>query len=309
MEEDNINSSCMPDNSEGITKRSFGIDHFVLRCLTFVFLTSYIFAFSGIITNRAVVIIMGIFGYAALPLLALLSVQAYIHNRKLSTLIIRNLIFAILCALPYRFAFYSQKSFSDIRSYFSLALTCFFCIGSVMFYDRMKTKYQKMFCAAFLCAVSMLIGMEFAPYMPIISFVFFIYMKEQDSRDADGIANNNKERIAAIGRRKYLFSNYTFIKVSFYIVTLSIVMFFVSLLFARYVNGYSDSYGDELTRNYCMPGMLLSLPLIRIYNGRKGISNRFTKIVFRVYYLLLLALVVMIKIFFLYDYSMLPGSG
>ncbi len=280
-----------------------GLDHFVLRTVALVFLSFYIVAFSGVVTNRALVILFGCIGYAALPLLSFLCVEAYRHSGKLVSLIVRNVIFALLCAVPYRFAFYSQKSFSDIRSYFSVALTCFVCIGSVMFYDRMKTKNQRLFCVAFLCAISLLIGMEFAPYMLIITFAIHIYFKEQEGKDRVAEENGDKDRLEAMERRQSLLSKYTFIKVAFYVVTLAVVVFAVSLLFARFASGYSETYADELTRNYCMPGMLLSLPFIRFYNGRQGIDNKFTKVVFRAYYLLFLVLIVMIKIFFLYDYS------
>lgn len=284
-------------------KAGHGIDHFVLRTITLALLSFYIVAFSGIVTDRFWVIFLGNIGYASLPLLAFLSVEAYRHSGKLTSLIVRNIIFSLLCAVPYRFAFYSEKSFSDIRSYFSLALTCFFCIGSVMFYDRMKTKNQRIFCVVFLCAISLLIHMDFALYMPIITFVIYIYLREQEGKDRAAAEKGDKERLAAVERRKYLLSNYTFIKVSYYIVTLSVVVFFVSLMFAKFASGYKESFAGEITRNYCMPGMLLSLPFIRIYNGTKGIDNKLTRAVFRVYYLLFLVLVVMIKIFFLYDYS------
>ena len=297
--------SAVPDRP----KRDSGIDYFVLKTLAFASLTSYVFAFSGIITIKPLVIILGIIGYASLPLFAFCSVESYKHSQKLNSLIIRNIIFALLCAFPYRFAFYSKKNLSDVRSYFSLELTCLLCIGAVMFYDRMKNKTQKMFCVAFMCAISLFIGTEFAPYMPIITFVLFIYIKEQEGKDEAGFANGDKDRIAAVNRRKYLLSQYTFTKVAFFIVTLSIIIPIVSVLFSRFVPGYSETYQDELLRNYCMPGMLLSLPAIRFYNGEKGIENRLTKVVFRGYYLLLLVLVVMIKIFFLYDYSILPVSG
>ena len=166
-----------------------------------------------------------------------------------------------------------------------------------------------MFCVAFLCAISLLIGMDFAPYMPVICFVIFIYLKEQEGKDELAIANGNKERLEAMSKRKYLLSRYSFIKIGFFIVTLALVVPLVSALFAGFVPGYGESFKDEITRNYCMPGMLLSLPVIRFYNGSLGISNRFTKIVFRVYYLMLLILIVMIKIFFLYDYSILSSAG
>ncbi len=286
-----------------------GVDHFVLKLITLASITAYIFAFSGIVTLKPLSFILGILGYASLPLLALCSIEAYKHSEKLTPLIVRNIVLAVLCAFPYRFAFYNQKSLSDIRSYFSLALTCLFCIGSVMFYDKMKTQIQKMFCVAFLCAISLFIGMEFAPYMPIIAFVVFIYLKEQEGKDSAAFENGDKERIAAVNRRRYLFSQYTFIKISFFIVTLAVVIPLVSLLFSKFAPGYSEAYKDELKRNFCMPGMLLALPLIRLYNGRKGIDNRVTKIVFRGYYLFILALVVLLKVLFLYDYSLMPAAG
>ena len=281
--------------------KTYGIDHFLLRCATLLSLTCYVFAFSGIITNQILMYVLGVIGYAALPLFALLSMEAYRHAPKLSTLLVRNLIFAILCAFPYRYAFYSQKSFTDIRSYFSLALTCFLCIGSLMFYERMKTQFQRIFCIGFLCALSLLIGMEFAPYMPILAFVMFIYMREQEGKDKAALENGDNERLAAIERRKYLFSNYTFTKVAFFVVTLSIVVFVISLLFGR-SEEYRTSFSDELKRNYCMPGMLLALPFIRIYNGKEGFNNKVVKVFLRLFYILLLVSVVLIKLFFLYDY-------
>ncbi len=288
-------------DGESSNSRTYGIDHFLLRCATLLSLTCYVFAFSGIVTNQILMYVLGVVGYAALPLFALLSMEAYRHASKLSTLLVRNLIFAILCAFPYRYAFYSQKSFTDIRSYFSLALTCFLCIGSLMFYERMKTQFQRIFCIGFLCALSLLIGMEFAPYMPILAFVMFIYLREQEGKDKAAIEKGDNERLAAIERRKYLFSNYTFTKVAFFVVTLSIVVFVISLLFGR-SEEYRNSFPDELKRNFCMPGMLLALPFIRIYNGKEGFNNKVVKVILRLFYILLLVSVVLIKLFFLYDY-------
>ena len=241
--------------------KTYGVDHFMLRCAALLSLTCYVIAFSGIITNQIAMYILGNIGYASLPLFALLSMEAYRHAHKLSTLLVRNIIYAVLCAFPYRYAFYSQRSLADIRSYFSLALTCFLCIGSLMFYERMKTQFQRVFCIGFLCAVSLLIGMEFAPYMPILAFAMFIYLLEQEGKDKAAL----------------------------------------SLLFGR-SEEYRASFPDELKRNYCMPGMLLSLPFIRTYNGKEGFSNKVVKVFLRLFYILLLVSVILIKLFFLYDY-------
>ncbi|MBO7407228.1 MAG: hypothetical protein J6V14_06305 [Clostridia bacterium] len=293
----------MSSMDDGITnEKTYGIDHFLLRCAALLSLTCYVIAFSGIVTNSVLMYVLGCIGYASLPLFALLSMEAYRHAAKLSTLLIRNIIYAVLCAFPYRYAFYSQRSLADIRSYFSLALTCFLCIGSLMFYDRMKTRFQRVFCIAFLCAASLLIGMEFAPYMPILAFAMFIYLREQEGKDAKAIENGDNERIEAIGRRRYLFSKYTFTKVAFIVVTLSVVIFVVSLFFGR-SESYRNSFPDELKRNYCMPGMLLALPFIRFYNGKEGFNNKVIKVFLRLFYILLLISVVLIKLFFLYDYA------
>ena len=281
--------------------KTYGVDHFMLRCAALLSLTCYVIAFSGIITNQIAMYILGNIGYASLPLFALLSMEAYRHAHKLSTLLVRNIIYAVLCAFPYRYAFYSQRSLADIRSYFSLALTCFLCIGSLMFYERMKTQFQRVFCIGFLCAVSLLIGMEFAPYMPILAFAMFIYLLEQEGKDKAALEKGDGERIAAMERRRYLFSKYTFTKVAFFVVTLSVVVFAISLWFGR-SEEYRASFPDELKRNYCMPGMLLSLPFIRTYNGKEGFSNKVVKVFLRLFYILLLVSVILIKLFFLYDY-------
>ncbi len=293
----------MAPDSSGNSIKPAGIDHFILRCVALAGLTCYVTAFSGIVTYYPLVIILGLVGYSCLPVFALLCAEAYRHHSKPTAFLVRNLIIAVLCAVPYRFAFYNQKNLSDIRSYFSMALTGFFCFGALMFYDRMKTKNQRIFCVAFLCAISFLIGMEFAPYMPILVYAIHIYRKEQDGKDLNAAAGNDKDRLEAMSRRKYLFSNYTFTKISFFVVTFSVVIFAVSLLFQKFDPGYRTHFSDEITRNYCMPGMLLSLPFIRTYNGREGLNNTFTKVVFRLYYLLLLVLAVMIKTFFLFDYG------
>ena len=94
--------------------KTYGVDHFMLRCAALLSLSCYVIAFSGIITNQIAMYILGNIGYASLPLFALLSMEAYRHAHKLSTLLVRNIIYAVLCAFPYRYAFYSQRSLADI---------------------------------------------------------------------------------------------------------------------------------------------------------------------------------------------------
>ena len=111
---DNNQVNTVIDQSAGggSISADHGINYFVLRTLTLLCVTFYVVAFSGIITVKPLVIIFGILGYASLPLLAFCSVEAFRHSTRLNSLIIRNIILAVLCAFPYRFAFYSQKSFS-----------------------------------------------------------------------------------------------------------------------------------------------------------------------------------------------------
>jgi len=277
--------------------RKQGLTYFELRIAACLTLTAYVFAFSGLIANTVIKTVLGIIGYATIPLLAFIIDESFKHTNNYLKMFIRNLVLALICAYPYRFAFANAANLADIRSYFSCALTAFLMAGSLYLYDRMKTKMQRIFCVAFLTAMTLLVGAEFSPYLPLLVFIIHIFRIEQTESDEKKLHSGDKELEAQVTERKYELSRTTFIKYAYCVVTFAIVTLIVTLLFSKTWEGYGEMFGSEVFRNYCMPGMILALPVVRYYNGERGVSSLPAKIAYRVFYPLLLATVVLLKIF------------
>ena len=277
--------------------RKPGINYFELRIAASLTLTAYVFAFSGLVSVYAIKLILGIIGYATLPLLAFIIDESFAHTTNYTRLLLRNLVLALICAYPYRFAFANAANLSDIRSYFSCALTAFLMTGSLFLYDRMKTKLQRIFCVAFLTAMTLLVGAEFSPYLPLLVFLLHIFRHEQAESDERKLHSEDPELEKQVTERKYSLSRTAFIKYAYCVVTFSIVTLIVTLLFTRIWEGYSLNFGSETFRNYCMPGMIISLPFIKIYNGGRGPGTLPAKLSYRLFYPLLLGTAVLLKIF------------
>lgn len=241
------------------------VSSFSLKCIGFASITCYSVAYSGLISNLWIQFILSTLGTLCLPIFAFLIDEAYRRTGNLSKLMTRSLIVALIAAFPYRYAFFSAKDGWLPRSFFSGALTSFCCIGLVLFYDRMKTKNQRIFCLAFLCALSMLIGMEFAPYALILVSIIHI--------------TRNKK----------------FFEMAYYIASFLIVISLVNIFIAEFT-AYGNYSQTELIRNISMIGGVFALPFIKKYDGTRGPSNKFITFISYVYYPLMLLALCLIKL-------------
>lgn len=241
------------------------ISSFHLKCIGFTALTAYSVAYSGLIANIGLQFCLSLIGAVALPIFAFLIDEAYRRTGNLTKLMVRALSVALISAFPYRYAFFSSADGLSPRSFFSAALTSFCCIGLVLFYDRMKTKNQRIFCLCFVCALSMLIGMEFAPYALILVAIIHIMR----------------------GRKFY--------EMAYYIVSFLVVISIVSFCFMKFTN-YDHYAYTELLRNISLAGGIFALPFIKKYDGTKGPSNKFVTFMSYAFYPLMLTAICLIKL-------------
>ncbi len=241
------------------------ISSFSLKFIGFISITCYSVAYCGLISNIWLQFVLSTLGTICLPIFAFLIDEAYRRTGNLTKLMTRSLIVALISAFPYRYAFFSAKDGWMPQSFFSAALTSFCCIGLILFYDRMKTKNQRIFCLAFICALSMLIGMEFAPYALIL--------------------------VAIV----HLTRNKKFFEMAYYVASFLIVISLVNIFIAKFTS-YSDYSQTELLRNISMIGGIFALPLIKKYDGTKGPSNKFITFISYAYYPVMLTGICLIKL-------------
>lgn len=243
------------------------VSSFTLKCVAFVSLGCYCVAYSGLIPAGMIELqfVLSLLGMMALPIFAFLVDEAYRRTGNMNKLMLRSFLIALVSAFPYRYAFFSATDSLLPRSFFSGALTSFCCLGLVLFYDKMKTRNQRIFCLAFVCAISMLIGMELAPYALIITAIIHI--------------TRNKK----------------FYEMAYYIVSFLVVISVVNIVIAI-MSQQSIVNSGEILRNISMFGGILALPLIKKYDGTKGPSNKFITVFSYGFYPLLLTLISLIKI-------------
>ena len=174
---------------------------------------------------------------------------------------LRVLLLAVLTALPHRYVCVSAENIWDAQLFYSAALTGFFCLGSIILYERITNKYGRIFCIVFTVVISFLIGLEFAPHALIILYII-------------QICQNKK-----------------FAELAYYITSYCAVIAIVSV----FMWNVSDSaeIRNELIQNICIIGCIPALPLIKKYDGSKGPS---CKTFSYLYYLLLLGVIVSIKV-------------
>ena len=243
------------------------VSSFTLKCVAFLSITCYCLAYSGLIPGQMIEIqfILSFFGMLSLPIIAFLIDEAYRRTGNMNRLMIRSFGIALLAAFPYRYAFFAASDSLLPRSFFSGALTSFCCLGLILFYDKMKTRNQRIFCLAFICAISMLIGMELAPYALIVTAIIHITRGKK------------------------------FFEMAYYIVSFLVVISIVNIVIVLLSN-QSIIESGEILRNISMFGGVLALPLIKKYDGTRGPSNKFITVFSYGFYPLLLTVISVIKL-------------
>ena len=241
------------------------ISALTLKGIGFASITCYAVAYSGLISHPWLQFILSTIGMVSLPIFAFLIDEAYRRTGNLTKLMTRSILVALISAFPYRYAFFSAKDGWMPQSFFSGALTSFCCIGLILFYDRMNTKNRKIFCLAFVCALSMLIGMEFAPYALILVSII------------------------------HLTRNKKFFEMAYYIASFLIVISLVNIFLAKFTS-YGEYSQTELLRNISLIGGIFAIPLIKKYDGTKGPSYKIITFFSYAYYPTMLTGICLIKL-------------
>ena len=234
---------------------------FHLKLIAFASLTLFTLSISGLITNAILVFVFQLLGFVCVPLFAYVISEGYRNTHSINKYLLRVLLLAVLTALPHRYVCVSAENIWDPQLFYSAALTAFFCLGSIVLYDRIKNKYGRIFCIVFTVAISFLIGFEFAPHALIIMFMIHICRDKK------------------------------FVELAYYITSYCAVIAIVNIFLLKTSN--SADIKTEIMQNIALLGCILALPLIKKYDGTKGPS---CKIFSYIYYLLLLGIIVSIKV-------------
>ena len=237
---------------------------FKIKIIAFICLTAYTVAYSGLITNTVLKYSLGTIGCVCIPLFGLLIEEALTKTSSINKLMIKSLLVALLSAFPYRYVFMSKDNPGDVHLFFSLALTSFICLASIYMYDKMKNKFQRIFCVVFITVIcSFLIGLELCPHALIIMFIIHICKDKK------------------------------FFEKAYYIASYVIVIAVVCFVFVRFIGLDDENFKTECYQNITLLGCLGALPIMKNYDGHRGPS---VKILSYGYYIVLLAVLLVIKL-------------
>lgn len=237
---------------------------FKIKIIAFLCLTAYTVAYSGFISNPILKYSLGTIGCVCIPLFSLLIDEAVDKTRSINKLMLKSLLVAVISAFPYRFVFMSEDNPGDVHLFYSLALTSFVCLASVYMYDKMKNKFQRIFCVGFIVIITtFLIGLELSPHALIIMFIMHICKEKK------------------------------FYEKAYYITSYVAVIAVVCFVFLKMVKIDNATYINECYQNMTLLGCILALPIIKNYNGEKGPS---CKILSYSYYTVLLVVLLVLKL-------------
>lgn len=232
-----------------------------LKLIAMLSMAALSVSFSGLVDRYfALKMFLGIMGWTSIGLYAFLITEGYRQTRNLTKYMLRVLLFAVLSALPYRYVYASAEDALSPHFFYSAALTAFFCLGAIALYDRLKTPQQKKFCVVFVCVMSFIIGLEFAPYAVILTYIIHIYREKR------------------------------FTEMAYYMISFMVIFALINVVFLF----TTDWDRTELYQNICMVGCILSVPLIKKYDGTKG---RNIKWIGYFYYPILLTVLLLVKLY------------
>lgn len=236
-----------------------GLNNIQLRTVAMVAMVALNVAWCGLIENRYIQIILGVIGSGSITLFAFLADEAFRHTRNVTKYMLRLLLISLISAVPYYFVYGDHtKSILYPANYFSSPMTIFLCIGSVLLYDKMKSKQLRIFEVLFFVIISFIFGFEWCPYALVIMFIIHIYRENIQYRD-------------------------------FYIT-----MFFVTFAIVSAAMYFMGFFKDtqEVMHNVSLIGCAWPVFLIRKYDGTLGKS---VKIMSYIAYPLMLVSILLIK--------------
>lgn len=216
-------------------KEKRGVDIFTLKIIGLVTMTMLNLSFSSLIQNLYIKIPLGVIGASSLTIFAFIITESYRHTSNLNKYLFRVLLIAVVSALPYNLVY--GDNLLVAKYYFNSALTAFICITSLYMYDKMNSRFTRIFFLIFIGVISTVLRFEWAPFVIILTLLLHIF-------------KDNKFYI------------------NYYIITGYLVIFGVSLYILISKPDYSNQ--NELIMNICQIGCILPLPLLNRYNGQLG---------------------------------------
>ncbi len=236
-----------------------------IKLIGFACIVMLNFAWSGIVQNNILKGVLGFIGSAGITLFLFAMNEGMKHTSSLNKYMIRVLVLAVLSGFPYYAIYHNFASDSlQVGSYLSSPFTVFFCMGAIVLYDRIQYKKIRIFSIFFCVLVSWFFGVEWAPYAVILAYMIHLCDDRPNYRDYN-------------------------------IIMFFVVIALVSAVFM--ISGAGDK--NELIKNISLLGAVLALPVIRMYNGERGSSDKSAKLVkwsFYMLYPVLLCIIMVVKL-------------
>lgn len=240
-----------------------GLDILKLKLISFVGTVLLTVAWCGVIPQSLLWLkmLLGFLGASSLPVLALVLSEAMKHTRNITIYMLRLVLLAALCAFPYYVLYHEPGSAFRFSDYLSGPFTVFYCVGVLLIYDKLPYKWLKTGSIFLFIAVSVFLGVEYAPVSVIIAYFVHIYASEKDRK----------------------FRNFNILLFSIAIGLIGGVL----LLF-----GNTKLYVLDLYTLVPLSGAALAIPLLNRYNGfdnpvEHKVLRGFLKFSFYVAYLIL----------------------
>lgn len=187
---------------------------------------------------------MHVMGRITFPVMAFMIAEGYRHTANIRKYLLRLGVFALLCMLPYHMAFHGGRW--SFASWWpnNIFITLFFGLLSLQLTRGKKDPLLRLF-IVLLCSLGSALGDWGVVGVPMI----YLFGRVEEPR-----------RRVWVG-----------------------VLGFVGLYLANHGLAYWQGNGFAVTR-WAVLGALLSIPLLRAYNGRRGWARPFAKQMFYGFY-------------------------
>lgn len=197
------------------------------------------------------------FGKLSFPIFAFLISEGYVHTRSFGKYLTRLFVFAVISQLPASFLF--NPSFSGL--YLDIFFTLAFGLLAIRFFDRANHKFLAVIPILFLAFVAEFFGFDFGAIGVLMVLFFYVF-------------KNKRNLMVCI--EAFLMFVFFMVRLSLYdVLSASVIRYILlQLLF-----------------------MVCSLIFIVLYNGKRGIDNRFIQISFYLFYPIHLIFLCMLKYF------------
>lgn len=235
-----------------------------------IFLT---LAWSGIINNTAIILVLGTLGASSLTIFLFLMNEGLKNTRSVTKYMLRLIALSLLSAFPYFMIYHNlETDYADFYNYLSTPFMILFALGTLYVCDRWKKKSFRIVTLVVLCIFATVIRVEYAPLSLLLAFLIHEYDGEKMRR-------------------------YRNFSICLYFIALSICSAML-IIFTK----QTASMKYSLLQMTTLFGTVLGLPFINRYNGNYANTENVKTIRFFKYsaylgYVLIISLFAMVKYF------------